>query len=203
MNHLLSKYTIPKSYHNFSDKRNFIGIPNAMNVFSNILFLYPAFYLLFKKKANFLAINIIFLAFTSAYYHINPSNRTILLDMIFVISINTIILSYFVDERIGYILYGLGILSVCVWKVTEDIKFYALLQIGILLFCLYKLADTSASHYILPILCLAIAVRASERYDSTIYKFTNKLVSGHTLKHIIAPIQIYVIIVVLEKIGKI
>ena len=203
MDQLLSKYKIPKSYHNFSDKRNFIGIPNAMNVFSNILILYPAFYLLLKKKANFLAFNILFLALASAYYHLNPNKRTICLDMIFVISINTIVLSYFVDERIGYIFYGLGLLSVYVWKVSDDIKFYALLQIGILLFCLYKLVDTSASNYILPILCLAVAVRASEMYDSTIYKFTNKLVSGHTLKHILAPIQIYLIIVVLEKLGKI
>ncbi len=206
MDRILHTYTIPKSYHNFVDKRKFMGVNNAMNVLSNLFFLYPAIYLLTKQhknKTKFLALIIFGLAITSAYYHMNPNNHTIFMDMIFVVSLNTFVLSYFVDETLGYLIGILGIASVFLWNVTNDIRPYALLQIGILIFCCFKLYETPAQDYILPIIGVGISVRLVEMLDSQIYKLTNKLISGHTLKHILATIQIYIVIQALEKIDKI
>lgn len=210
MERILHTYTIPKSYHNFVDKRKFMGVNNAMNVLSNLFFLYPAIYLLMKQnkddiatKTKFLALTIFGLAITSAYYHLKPTNHTIFMDMIFVVSLNTFVLSYFVDETLGYLMGILGVVSVVLWNVTNDIRPYALLQIGIALFCCYKLYETPAQGYILPILGVGISVRLVEMLDSQIYKLTNKLISGHTLKHILATIQIYIVIQALEKIDKI
>ena len=41
---------LPQEYHNFADKRIFLGIPNTMDVISNIAILIPALYLLTFKK---------------------------------------------------------------------------------------------------------------------------------------------------------
>ena len=206
MERILHTYTIPKSYHNFVDKRKFMGVNNTMNVLSNLFFLYPAIYLLMKQnndKTKFLALIIFGLAITSAYYHLKPNNHTIFMDMIFVISLNTLVLSYFVDENLGYLMGILGISSVVLWNVTNDIRPYTLLQIGILIFCCFKLYETPAKDYILPVIGVGISVRLVEMFDSQIYKLTNKLISGHTLKHILATLQIYIVIQALEKIDKI
>jgi hypothetical protein len=56
----LIKYSDLKEYHNFSDKRkilNIPNIPNAYNVFSNIAILLPAFYLIIKEKKDIIFIN--------------------------------------------------------------------------------------------------------------------------------------------------
>ena len=114
MDRILHTYTIPKSYHNFVDKRKFMGVNNAMNVLSNLFFLYPVIYLLMKQnndKTKFLALIIFGLAITSAYYHMKPNNHTIFMDMVFVVSLNTFVLSYFVDETLGYLMGILGISS--------------------------------------------------------------------------------------------
>ena len=206
MERILHTCTIPKSYHNFVDKRKFMGVNNTMNVLSNLFFLYPTIYLLMKQnkdKTKFLALIIFGLAITSAYYHLKPSNHTIFMDMVFVVSLNTFVLSYFVDENLGYLMGILGIGSVVVWNLTNDIRPYALLQIGILIFCCFKLYETPAQDYILPIIGMGISVRLVEMLDSQIYKLTNKLISGHTLKHILATLQIYIVIQALEKIDKI
>ena len=39
---ITNKIPLPQEYHNFADKRIFLGIPNMMNVISNFVFLIPA-----------------------------------------------------------------------------------------------------------------------------------------------------------------
>ena len=84
---LSNKIPFPQKYHNFVDKRTIGGIPNFMNIVSNLAIALPAFYLMKKKKLSFLSINILLLAITSALYHVNPNNNTIFLDMLFVMII--------------------------------------------------------------------------------------------------------------------
>ena len=78
---LSTKIPRSKEYHDFADKRSFFGVPNGLDIFSNLAIVLPAIYLLSKeKKLSFLSINIVLLAITSAYYHIEPSDKTIFLD---------------------------------------------------------------------------------------------------------------------------
>ena len=125
------------------------------------------------------------------------------MDMIFVVTLHTVILSYFIDENMGYLMIIIGILSVILWKLSDNIVPYALLQISIILFCSYKLYNTAAENYIIPIIGIGLLVRLVEILDSSVYRITNKILSGHTLKHIFASLQIYIIILALEKIHKI
>ena len=193
-----------QEYHKFVDKTSFCGIQNGKNIWSNIFIALPAFYLMYRQqKISFLSINILLLAISSAYYHVNPSNKTIFMDMIFVISINTIILSFFVDKEIGIAVYIIGILSVIYWKLYDNNLPYEFLKIAIPIYGLYCLYGTKQSNYIVPLLGLTILIRLSEYNDKAIYKATNKLISGHTLKHILGGLEIYIIIVVLQKLNKV
>mgnify|MGYP006144511363 FL=1 len=193
-----------QEYHNFVDKSSFYGIQNGKNILSNIFVALPAFYLIYREqKISFLSINILLLAISSAYYHVNPSHNTIFMDMIFVISLNTIILSYFVDTDIGFWMYIIGILSVFYWKLYDNILPYEFLKIVIPMYGLYSLYGTKVSNYIIPFLGLTILIRYSEYNDKKIYKATNKLISGHSLKHILGGIDIYIVILVLQKLNKV
>ena len=49
MDKILNKIPLSKGYHNFADKRTFLGIPNFLNVISNIAILIPAIYLITKQ----------------------------------------------------------------------------------------------------------------------------------------------------------
>ena len=80
----MNKIFLPKGYHNFADKRKMVGIPNAMNVLSNVFIIIPVLYLLKHKMTienNLLIIHITLLTIASAYYHYNPSDKTILWDI--------------------------------------------------------------------------------------------------------------------------
>ena len=46
MDKILNKIPLSKGYHNFADKRTYLGIPNFFNVISNIAILIPAIYFL-------------------------------------------------------------------------------------------------------------------------------------------------------------
>ena len=199
------KIPFPQGYHNFVDKRTIGGIPNFMNIVSNLAIALPAFYLMKKqKKISFLSINILLLAITSALYHVNPNDNTIFLDMLFVMSINTVVLSYFVNKQVGNFIFILGILSVFYWKKYDDLRFYEFLKIAIpvyAIFMLYK--NPKVSNYIFPVIILTILIRVSEYNDKEIYKLTGGVISGHTLKHILAALDIYLIIIILKKLGKV
>ena len=202
---LSNKISFPQGYHKFIDKRTFGGIPNFINIVSNLAIALPAFYLMKKqKKISFLSINILLLAITSALYHVNPNNNTIFLDMLFVMSINTVVLSYFVNKQVGNFIYILGILSVFYWKKYDDLRFYEFLKIAIpvyAIFMLYK--NPKVSNYVFPVIILTILIRVSEYNDKAIYKLTGGTISGHTLKHILSALDIYLIIIILDKLGKV
>ena len=49
----------------------------------------------------------------------------------------------------------------------------------------------------------AIVWLTKHHNDKAIYKLTGGTISGHTLKHIFAALDIYLIIIILEKLGKV
>ena len=203
MSQYFSQNAISDSYHQFSDTLVLFNLPNARNVLSNAVLLIPAIYLLVHGKFNKLVPILLGLALSSSYYHLNPNKQTILLDMIFVITLNTVVLSYFVKKSTGYIIILIGLLSVFYWNQTENSRPYVSLQILIFMYCVYKVYPTNAGYLLLPLLLFSFITRFSEVYDKEIYETTNHLISGHSLKHVFAGIQIFIIIFILEKLNKI
>lgn len=203
MSQYFSQNAISDSYHQFSDTLALFNVPNARNVVSNAALLIPAVYLLSRGKFNQLVPLLLGLALSSSYYHLNPNKQTILLDMVFVITLNTVVLSYFVNKSNGYIIILLGLISVFYWNQTTDSRPYVSLQILIFMYCVYKVYPTKAGYLLLPLLLISFMTRFSEVNDKEIYETTNHLLSGHSLKHIFAGIQIFIIIFILEKLNKI
>jgi len=152
----------PSSYHNFADKRAFLGVDNFLDVISNVAFLAVGIWGLFvatdgKFRASLLASSerwpyiVFFLGFVltflgSSYYHLQPTNARLAWDRLPMTLGFMAILSATITERISVSagiwlllpLVLLGLLSVGYWYWTEtrgqgDLRPYYLVQFGSLL----------------------------------------------------------------------
>jgi len=210
----MNKISLPKGYHNFADKRRLVGLPNAMNVLSNLFIIIPVIYLLKHKTENItnnnlLIIHITLLSLASAYYHYNPTDKSIFWDILMIATLSIIVLNIINEYKCGILFYILGILSVVYWKQTGDIRLYLLILIGVPIIFFLKYYDNEEEDdndvkknlYI--ILFFTVLYRFVEYYDHQIYNFTNKMISGHTLKHIFAGLSILYIVKLLKEDNKI
>jgi hypothetical protein len=136
----------PLEYHNFADQRMVLGIPNFLDVLSNLLFLAAGLYglkllfdprhgrerALFEARGEIIAYTLFFTAslltcFGSIYYHLTPDNASLVWDRLPMTLMFTSLLSIVISERISQragvmllpVLAGLGIFSVYHWHQTE------------------------------------------------------------------------------------
>ena len=144
------------AYHNFADKRGWLGIPNFGDVMSNLPFLFfglmgvAAVYLarsdMFTMKGERIPWQVFFVGtflvgFGSGYYHWEPSNQTLVWDRlpmtIAFMSFFSVVIMERLNEKRGLqllpILLILGAASVFYWDHTEtlgngDLRPYALVQ---------------------------------------------------------------------------
>ena len=211
----MNKITLPKGYHYFADKRRLVGLPNAMNVLSNLFIIIPVIYLLKHKTENntnnnLLIIHITLLSLASAYYHYNPSDKSIFWDILMIATLSIIVLNIINEYKYGSLFYILGILSVVYWKQTGDIRLYLLILIGVPIIFFLKYYgnkeeedDKGIKKNLYIILFFTVLYRFVEYYDHQIYNITNKMISGHTLKHIFAGLSILYIVKLLKEDNKI
>ena len=209
------------SYHNFADDRQFSGVPNFFNVISNIPFaLFGIMVVLYcrefrPKEAGWswmtLFIGVTLVSFGSGYYHLNPGNDTLVWDRlpmtIGFMGFFIAILSEYVNPKIEtYFLVPailLGILSVLIWQLTDDLRFYfwvqffPLLSIPIVLW-LYKSRYTHV-RYLLYALIFYLFAKLFEFYDSGIFSLSGEQFSGHSLKHILASLSVLSLYLMLKK----
>lgn len=203
-------------YHNLSDAAQYLAIPHALNVLSNIPFVVVGILgliWLFHNNAqpidgfqsNRLAYWILFGGITlvglgSGYYHLAPSNETLVWDrlpmtLVFM-ALYSVILGEFISEtcarRLLLPLLFAGISSVLYWQTTEargvgDLRFYAVVQFFplltipvVLLFFTSRVTRVSG-YWIL--LASYVVAKLLEHFDSSVHQFLG-VVSGHSLKHV-------------------
>lgn len=194
------------SYHNFIDRRSMVGLPNALNVLSNITFFMTGFYgvvLVLKRSAKLVSIDVIYLVlftsviligFGSAYYHWSPENLTLVWDRLPMTVAFMAFTSIVVTERYSKVsgiklfpwLIAVGVFSVIYWSWTGDLRLYIVIQFGPILFLpllIWKYPGPGTSWLWLTIL-MYIAAKLFEITDQQLYHLTGELVSGHTLKHL-------------------
>jgi hypothetical protein len=185
-----------QAYHNFADQRELLGIPNFLNVITNLPFAIVAL-IGFRREENInekrlkyisnsVLAGFLLVAIGSGYYHLRPSNDTLIYDRIPIV---IIVMSFFafiiydcINPRAGYnawlILNIVGITSVVYWAVTEsmgngDLRWYGLMQffpiIAIpLVLILYKSSFNYSKEIILIFLFFVLA-RICETLDKKIY----------------------------------
>ena len=203
-------------YHLFADGRQLFTVPNCWDVLSNLPFLIAGLLgLSYVKRYGhdvcapdlvpayrvFFA-GILLTAFGSGYYHLAPSNESLVFDRlpmtIGFAGLFSIVTGEFVSARFGrrllIPLLVVGIASVAYWAITEsygagDLRPYALVQflpmllIPIML-SVYRSASDS-TRYFWMIIAFYVFAKICEFLDAEIYSL-GELVSGHTLKHLFA-----------------
>ncbi len=211
-------------YHLFEDQRTIAGIPNFWNVVSNLPFLVVGvvgLYSIFRSQNARIVVDIktayilffvgvSLVAFGSGYYHLWPSNETLVWDRlpmtISFMALFAVIIAEFVSVRVAKLsfwpLIVFGVFSVVYWHITEtngegDLRLYVLVQflpmmVIPLILLFFKSKFTNTMGYWL-LLCAYIFAKAFEHYDEAIYNFL-PFVSGHSLKHIIAALGVLLLL---------
>jgi hypothetical protein len=216
-----------EGYHNFADKRSLFGIPNGLDVVSNVFFLVvgawglrtvwrDAGFLNSRERWPYAAffIGVTLTAFGSSWYHLNPNDATLVWDRVPMTIGFMALVAAVIAERVSVNaglwllvpLVGLGIASVIYWELTQrhghgDLRPYALAQFGSLLILLLLIALFPPRYtrtYDFGIsLALYALAKLFEAADRPIFA-VGRLVSGHTLKHLAAAVSAYWIVRMLQ-----
>ena len=222
----LPRIPLGSSYHDFADKRPIWGIPNGLDVLSNLPFVFVGVWgvaWLFLKSAAATFADprerlpyIVFfagVALTGAgsfWYHLAPGDSRLPWDLLpMTCSFISIVVGQ-VMERINVRaglsillpLLLLGMASVVYWYCTGDYRFYLYVQFfpPILLAAIIVLFPPKYTHsdLLLVAFIFYVAAKLFEIYDVQIYALGG-FVSGHSLKHVTAALSCFWILLVLIK----
>lgn len=202
------------SYHAFADQRAWLGIPNFLNVVSNLPFfavgLFGVAVASRKDTREFVApwerwpwlallASIALTGAGSSIYHWAPRDSTLFWDRLPMAigfgALLGILLAERVDLAWGRRLWGpllaAAVGSVVTWRWAGDLRFYGLLQGWVIVLAPVMLLafpgrTSGTGDWILAFVLYALA-KGFELEDRGIYRLTG-CVSGHSLKHLSAAV---------------
>lgn len=213
----------PQSYHDFADQRTMLGIPHAFNVVSNLPFLFVGavgLMLLARRamstpKASrppwvVLFVGVTATAFGSAWYHLDPNDATLVWDRLpMALGFAGLVAGTLIDRLPRWHLPVLaafvvvGPASVIGWATSGNLVPYLTMQAGFIVVALAVTALVPSPYSQASRLYWAAALYGAamvcERLDRPIYALLGDVVSGHTLKHLLAAAAIYVIYLMLRE----
>jgi hypothetical protein len=208
-----------QSYHNFADDRAFFGVPNFLNVISNVGFVVVGLMglgFLLKKNGPTLGfidarerwpyavffLGAIWIGFGSAYYHWTPKDSTLVWDRLPMTVAFMSVLAATICERIsvraGLLLLGplvlAGAASAWYWRRTcnlwpyAEVQYASPLMVGLIIL-LFPPRYTRGVDLLWAVAIYAVA-KIAEALDRPIFS-VGRLVSGHTLKHLVAALALF------------
>lgn len=228
---LLPRIPQDPAYHRFADARSWLGVPNFLNVVSNLPFLLVGvaglrFTLGKGSRAHFVApeerwpwaalfLGVALTCFGSAHYHWAPANATLLWDRLPMAVGFMGVLAATVAERIHLraglialpLLMAVALFSVLQWYAGElrgegdmrlyvMVQFYTLVAVPLILW-LFPARYTRGADLLVAVGIYALA-KGFEAADGFIFHLGH-VVSGHTLKHLMAPLAGYWIVRMLAR----
>lgn len=216
---LLDPISQRATYHGFADQRAIFGVPNFLDVSSNLAFLLVGvaglvFCVSDRSGTLRTAWLTFFLGVTmvsagSAYYHANPNDGTLVWDRLPMTVAFTglwaAILGEYLSERLGRVLLLpavlAGLFSVLYWRWSGDLRFYIWIQ-SISLLTIPAVMILFPSRYtrqwlLLAALALYGLAKVSEAYDREVFGLTRQLFSGHTLKHLVSALSCLIVLLML------
>ncbi len=204
------------SYHEFSDSRTLLGIPNALNVLSNLpFFLFGTWGLVYtvssmsKRGFNITIFlygvfffGVALVAFGSGYYHLAPTNERLVWDRVpmtigFMALLGAVI-AELISERMAIrflpVFVLVGLFSVFYWNHTEqlgrgDLRLYALVQFLPFVLIVMMLFFYERPAGLLKYVVLAVACYVAAKIFEEFDGAVHQalaVISGHSLKHILA-----------------
>jgi Ceramidase len=169
-----------------------------------------------KTAYAFLFFGVFLVAFGSGYYHLSPNNQTLVWDRlpmtIAFMAMFAIIIAEFISIRLGKaLLWPLliaGVTSVFYWHFTElqgmgDLRFYAVVQffpmlvMPVILVC-FKPRFNHLNAYWVLFASYALA-KVFELFDQSVYDFLGFAISGHSIKHIVPALGLYVLLIAYQQ----
>ncbi len=209
------------AYHDFADRRFMFGVPNFLDVASSIAFVIVGAMGIAlcagprrpPRVASWMTFFIctVMTGFGSAYYHWAPNDATLVWDRLpmalaFMALLVALVVEH-VDERLERFLLApalaVGVMSVLWWRWSGDLRPYLWVQFAPLLCipCMLAMFPARYTHrrFILYGIGLYALAKAAEIEDMNIFKLTAHVVSGHTLKHVLAAGAILALLVMLRR----
>ena len=194
--------------HDLADRRAWAGIPNFMDVASNLAFLLvgvAGLALRFEGAAAGAArawkvffAGTVLVFFGSVYYHWDPNNETLVWDRVPIMIAFMALFAALVSEHVGERLQGvllvsslaIGTGSVWWWTQTDDLRLYVWAQAAPMITIVYVLIAFPGRYTHRGYLGWALAAYALakvlEFQDRAVYALTAHAMSGHSLKHLLA-----------------
>ncbi len=217
------------AYHDFADARLMLGVPNFWNVMTNLPFLLVGTYGLVFVARNPGAIGdpdlhwpwIVFFAgitltaFGSGWFHLAPSNSSLVWDRLPMTlgfaGLFAIVVGEYLSPRaarnllVPFLVAGAA--SVFYWHMTEsagsgDLRPYAIVQflpvmlIPALLIVRRNASDLTGAFWLLTL--FYIAAKLLEQFDYGVYD-SLRVMSGHALKHVAAAFSPAILIYALHR----
>ena len=208
-----------QNYHNFADQRVLFGVNNAFDTLSNLAFImvgilglvnfYNNQYIKisnsFSVILNLFFISIILTGLGSSFYHLSPNDFTLVFDrlaMSLVFASILAMLAYLkISPRFGLHtlaeLLILAPLTVLIWKFNGNLTPYVVLQFGGIILVILTLLLTKTRMQgpcFTSLIILYGAAKLAEFYDEKIFNLSQNLISGHTLKHLIAALAVIIFV---------
>lgn len=196
-------------YFGHADQRTLLGVPNALNVLSNLPFAFAAWFGLRRARGlagpqrraawiTFTAVGAVTLG--SGYYHLAPDSAGLLVDRLPISLAFAALFAWILGDRLGARwtsltlapLLVLALATLWIWygtgKLDGDLRPYGLVQaipMGSVPFLLALFPGELDERRFGFALFLYVLAKACEHFDHEIYA-VGELVSGHTLKHLLA-----------------
>lgn len=215
-----------QGYHDFADDRAWLGIQNAADVISSLAFLLVGIAGLvflwrrrggsacFEPPSEMTAYWVLFAAIAaiapgSAYYHLAPEDTRLVWDRLPMSIAFMSLLAAVIAERVSrdlgarllWPLVVFGVVSVGYWALFDDLRLYGLVQFGsiavLLALILRRPSRYTRGRMLLAVLALYAIAKVCELYDPAIYRL-GEWVSGHTLKHLVAALAAYLVLLQLQ-----
>jgi hypothetical protein len=209
------------AYHQFSDRREFLGIPNFFDVVSNVPFLLVGVAgVIHCRKSNLMSFppawlsffaGVAVVSFGSGYYHWNPDSDALLWDRlpmtIAFMGLFVALLTEYMAVRLGKVILLpallLGLTSVLYWHRFDDLRLYFWIQLIPLLTVpvVMVLFRPRYSHQwmLLGALGCYIMAKVAEIYDREIFIFIQQVTGGHSIKHLLAALGCFTLLMMLKK----
>lgn len=199
-------------YHSFADSRPIGGISNFWNVLSNLPFLVVGIFGFYRyprlshreSTPGYLVMcaGVVLVSVGSSWYHLSPSNETLLWDRLPMTVAFMALVSLLLGERVIHkpapgllwLLVFAGAASAVYWAWTEslgrgDLRPYALVQfVPVLLTPLVLVLFPErylSNRLLLAAFALYFAAKLLEHFDGQVLAATG-VMSGHAFKHVAA-----------------
>jgi hypothetical protein len=203
------------TYHDFADRRGLLGIPNFLNIATNLAFLavgvagiifcaaHKTLGARWAWTACFAGVALV--CFGSGYYHLAPDNITLVWDRLPMsvgfMALTVAVLAEYLNPRLEKYLLApaivLGLASVMYWHYTGDLRLYVLVQFLPLLLIPAVLSLSRDARkdrgYLLMALAFYVLAKLAEHLDRAMFELTHEIISGHSLKHLLAATALFAV----------